>query len=353
MQSNSKQHCGVIITGAGIAGLVLSALLDRAGIDHLVLARQEPEGQSLQSETLPPSALPLLDRLGMHALFASCGSRSYGYHALWAGNELSSTHFWGQQPYPFGLKINKQTLLRALREQQEHRLLMIDGFITAAAGEGLCTLAVHAAGRHMTLAAPLVADATGRKRALLRKLGVEEERTDQQVAATCVLPLVRLPELRYDTFTESFAGGWGIVSALDGERQSMSLFAPAGSDTARAIRDYSHWPQVLRDTRLLRSFLSAAVQPQVRGAGAGSSRAMQCAGEGWLAIGDAAIAFDPLSSHGISNALYTVMRAVEVIKNRLRGGGGQAFARYDQNLQAIYGQYLMMREHYHAAAAAV
>ncbi len=62
---------------------------------------------------------------------------------------------------------------------------------------------------------------------------------------------------------------------------------------------------------------------KVVGKRSNSSKPERTAGENWLAIGDAALAFDPLSSHGISNALYTAMKAATSIEHYLESGNRQ------------------------------
>ena len=110
MQTVQSRPYDVIITGQGLAGLVLSMLLERAGINHLVLARREHKQYPALAETLPSSALPLLDRLGIRPLVEAFAERTFGYHAIWGTDALQSNHFWGQRPYPYGLKLRKQAL---------------------------------------------------------------------------------------------------------------------------------------------------------------------------------------------------------------------------------------------------
>ncbi|MCY1030783.1 hypothetical protein OV207_04890 [Corallococcus sp. BB11-1] len=42
-------------------------------------------------------------------------------------------------------------------------------------------------------------------------------------------------------------------------------------------------------------------------------------GDGWLAAGDAALSFDPLSSQGLFNALFTGLAAAEATDRALSG----------------------------------
>jgi flavin-dependent dehydrogenase len=62
------------------------------------------------------------------------------------------------------------------------------------------------------------------------------------------------------------------------------------------------------------------------------------AGNAWLAAGDAALSFDPLSSQGIFNALYTGLAGAESAHRFLRGQIS-SFAEYQQQLEAIRDAY--------------
>ena len=54
-----------------------------------------------------------------------------------------------------------------------------------------------------------------------------------------------------------------------------------------------------------------AMNAQPRRVDAGSARLDRACGDGWLAIGDAAMSFDPISSHGLLTALATGLAAGE------------------------------------------
>jgi flavin-dependent dehydrogenase len=62
----------------------------------------------------------------------------------------------------------------------------------------------------------------------------------------------------------------------------------------------------------------------------------------WLAAGDAALAFDPLSSQGLYNALYSGMKAGQAIVAAL-AGDDSALARYAGRLEQIRAHYLARR----------
>jgi flavin-dependent dehydrogenase len=65
-------------------------------------------------------------------------------------------------------------------------------------------------------------------------------------------------------------------------------------------------------------------------------------GRGWIACGDAAMAFDPLSSQGIFNALYTGMKAGGAVSSAI-GGDNSLLAAYGSRLSQIRAAYLQHR----------
>ncbi|MGH2941842.1 MAG: hypothetical protein ACRDLN_03565, partial [Solirubrobacteraceae bacterium] len=68
------------------------------------------------------------------------------------------------------------------------------------------------------------------------------------------------------------------------------------------------------------------------------ARLTPACGDGWLAVGDAAVAFDPLSSQGILNALVTAQLGAAAVDRRL-DGERQALADYDRRLAAVWSAY--------------
>ena len=76
-----------------------------------------------------------------------------------------------------------------------------------------------------------------------------------------------------------------------------------------------------------------------RGAAAHSARLEHFHGAGWLAVGDAALAFDPLSSQGLLTALFTGMEAGNALHAHL-SGDADAVGRYGLRLATIYEAYL-------------
>jgi flavin-dependent dehydrogenase len=70
-------------------------------------------------------------------------------------------------------------------------------------------------------------------------------------------------------------------------------------------------------------------------------------GDGWLAVGDAAMSFDPLSSEGISKGLEWGRKAAGVAAAFCRGDRSAA-KEYRESLEAAFSEYLVTRYRYYS-----
>jgi flavin-dependent dehydrogenase len=71
------------------------------------------------------------------------------------------------------------------------------------------------------------------------------------------------------------------------------------------------------------------------------------AGDRWLAVGDAAAAYDPLSSYGISSALGAGFYAASAIVDFFTGNV-DALSNYRRIIEQAYAQYLILHREYYA-----
>ena len=156
--------------------------------------------------------------------------------------------------------------------------------------------------------ARLLVDATGRAATLAKRLGAKRRNADR-LAAYWLTGAV-------DRETSGTAGFSTVESEPDGWWYSAPL-ANAGRVLAFHT-DSDTVPAGARQTKPLmeRALGLPGLGPVLRRIGfhattdvtvtaANSARLSPAAGVGWLAVGDAAISFDPLASRGLFNALYT------------------------------------------------
>jgi len=333
----------VVIVGSGVSGLILSILLKEKNVDHVVLNRVEKQKTLELPETIPPSALVLLEALNLLELFSKSSSKTFGYHSLWNSEVLTTDNFFDHNPYKYGLKLNKKQLLVDLGELVTDHTIPFDKLIEINRSDENFTLKVKSNNSVNVINGRVIVDATGRNRSILKHFGVTSKEFDDQVALSCQLPYFNPPQLMHQVYVESFENGWGIVSSLNKEMNGMTLYTKKGSPILPQLKDYRNWKAVLSNTKYLKDFLSDELDRKVVGGKANSSRASQIAGSNWLAIGDAAIAFDPVSSHGVSNAIYCANAASGAIQSRIKKDAIAPFKDYDDTLCQVFNAYLKQK----------
>jgi flavin-dependent dehydrogenase len=333
----------VIIVGSGISGLILSNRLKEKKVDHVVLDRVATRKILEIPETLPPSTLVLLESLNLLELFKKSSSKTFGYDSVWNSDTVTTDNFFDHNPYKYGLKLNKKELLNDLRELVIDNVVPFNNLIEIDRSDENVTVKIDSDKDVQTITGRVIVDATGRNRAVIKLLGVTNDSFDEQIALSCHLPYFKHPKLIHRVFVETFDNGWGIVSYLNEQTNGMTLYTQKGSPILPQLKEYRNWKELLSNTKFLKDFLSDDPDRKVVGGNANSSRASQITGSNWLAIGDAAIAFDPLSSHGISNAIYCANAASNAIESRISNGAIAPFQDYDDTLRQIFNEYLKQK----------
>jgi flavin-dependent dehydrogenase len=294
----------VAILGGGPAGAVAALVLARAGVDTLVFesnARAVPK----VGETLATSFAPMLERLELDSVVAEVAFRSgHANRAYWGSNR----------------PIDRDFL-----------------FTGAAAGWQLdrprfeTSLATRAR----------AAGAEWRWDHRVRGAAFENGVWSVDVEGPAGLTVV-----------ESVPEGWWYSAPLADGRLTVAYLSDADLIDADSMCEEAGWFDALEDAGQTRSRLAPWIVARDRGpllpqvVHAGSACLSQMAGEGWLAIGDAAASFDPLSSQGIGWAMTTAYHGARAAAEHL-GGNALVLSDYEtlaRNLFADSQQQLA--EHY-------
>ncbi|HEX8394340.1 MAG TPA: FAD-dependent monooxygenase [Longimicrobium sp.] len=332
----------VAVLGGGTAGAVAALLLARAGCSAAVLERRAAPPDFTIGEGLPPTVHPLLDRLRLlNEVRAGPHLPAYANRSAWGGEALRD-HDFIRTPYGHGFHLDRAAfdealLARAARAGAAvHRGVRVTGRPRREGGAWRFSLADGGSVREM--AARFVIDATGRAAAFARAAGARRERYDRLVAFWCVLPAADAGDQA--TLTESFAQGWWYTAGLPGGRRVVALMTDADTSAARAARTAAGFGALLAATRHVHAACGGAAPAEAPAAsGAGTARIALPYGDAWLAAGDAALSFDPLSSQGILTAIYSAEKAAAAAYHVLRGSH-DALPRYAALLDSIFAGYL-------------
>jgi flavin-dependent dehydrogenase len=337
----------VAIAGAGPAGLALAIELARTTPLRVAVIDSAARRRMRLGETLSPDARPLLAHLGVYAAFAAGGhARCQGTIATWGSDTAHYTDFLFH-PGGHGWRVDRERLESALAaEARRLGVERIDGHVGALTrDDDEWQFGEEGA----PLRARMLVDATGRQATVARQLGVQRLGVDTLVGIAGVFDgMPREPAEQTWAVIESRYDGWGYSAVMPDGR--VAVVAMTDSDLAHAahLHDTAAWRAWIDELpRTARRIAGGRLAEGPGVASAASHRLDPAGGDRWLAIGDAASSFDPLSSQGITRALRSGIRAAAVIRDSL-AGDTRAIAAYGEEVAREYAAYLAARSAYYA-----
>lgn len=345
----------VVVVGGGPAGSATAITLANRGLRVALLDAGAGQGIKI-GEGLPPAAKPLLRELGvLERVEAGPHLPCVGNQSAWGGEELTFSDFI-RDPQGNGWHLDRLAFDAGLRERaREVGVLLLSRTHLKSwrqrQGGGWLLSAENAGGLSL-LACRWLVDAAGRDSRIARGLGTEREVLDRLVAFVAVY---RLPEdggedADRTTLVESVSEGWWYSAPIPDRRRIVVFHTDSTSELARVARNADGFEQLLAETRHVAARLREPgyrMEQTPRAHAANTTRLKPVMGEDWIATGDAAASFDPLSSQGILTALYSGVKAGERLGDWFEGDA-RALDGYASDIAKVHDIYLEKRREYYA-----
>ncbi|PYJ52811.1 MAG: hypothetical protein DME82_15585 [Verrucomicrobia bacterium] len=325
---NNSFDYDVIIAGGGPAGASAAIHLGRRGARVLLAEQKKFPRAKLCGEFISPECTVHFERLGVAEQMLAAGPTSLTETVFYSrrGSRVRVPSAWfGAQGVALGLSRAEmdERLLRRAGDCGVH--VLEDAHVNSLliAGDRVCGVSVRTNDREMSFRAPITIDATGRTRALARRLGRARNSRGPQRA-----PLVAFKAHLLHTRVEPgaceiyfYRGGYGGLSSIEGGLSNLCFIAAArdvracDSDADRVMREVvcqnRRASQTLGSARVQSSWLAVSLE--------GFGRRPVAPGGGLIAIGDAASFIDPFTGSGMLMALESGELAASVIADRLDG----------------------------------
>jgi len=309
----------VCVFGAGPAGAATAIRLADLGASAVLLERPLKEkpwgGESFTGAIRAP-----LLTLGCWDEFEKAGhTRGYEKESAWGSEprtESSIIHaegpLWHVDRERFDADLRSAVLRRghtilpyrrldSIARESTHWRLVVDG--------------------ETHIRARFLVDATGRSRALARRLNARIEFHDRLVALCAAVPRDATPVVIRSMLIEAKPFGWWYAAPT-----------PRG-----------HVVAILTDVDLAPPELRRRLRP----AAANSAFTQFEATQGWLPVGDACASHDPLCGWGVHRALANGLTAARAIAAFLASGSHSQLEDYRHHCYRQYDRYLQgLAEHY-------
>lgn len=324
----------VAVVGAGPAGSATACALAHRGARVVLLERSRFETDRI-GESLAPNIQAPLRALGLWPQFLALAPLpSWGTCSRWGGADIQRhSHLFN--PYGQGWHIDRRAFDRMLADGAASAGVDL---VTGVAirhcrwRDGVWDLRAEPSDRSAssgacTIAARILVDATGRNAGIGCRLGATRLRFDRLVGIAMRWEESGAAE-RHHLLVEAVADGWWYSAPLPGSTTSgpraMVAMLMTDADLCARLRtaDPAQWLAALDRSDATRGRLAGARSVAApRAHCAHSQRLRRAATEvrgRWLAVGDAALAVDPISGSGVLRALSTAHEAAEAVVAMLR-----------------------------------
>jgi flavin-dependent dehydrogenase len=342
----ARTEFDIAVIGGGPAGSAAALALSRYTQRRVVLIERSHYGAMRVGESVSSGLAPILAYLGAGELLCEeTHFAAFGNVAAWGSTSASSRDFLftaGGQGWLLDRAAFDASLTSAA-ERVGICVLRETSVIAASFASKLWNIEVK--GQHsFNLAATHIIDATGRRCAIARAAGARREPLDKLVGLVTWMSFEKARHHPRTVLVEAVENGWWYSAPVPGERLVVAYMTDA-DELDRGIvgnsENFLHFATAAPLTSARIGGGTPISPPRVWPAE--SAITIPCVDKGWIAAGDAAASFDPLSSLGIGYAMLSGIQAARAVDHRLNGNEDLA-ATYEADVARHMTDYLTQRQ---------
>ncbi len=360
----------VVVIGAGPAGSATAITLTSLGQKVLLIDEQAVAKYKL-GESLPPASVDIVSHfLGdlespdqkAIGLFKTAGNVS-----AWSGEQQDHADFFFTTT-GFGLCIDRLAFDEALRLRalelgaSLRRGISFESCARSSASGFNWDITLRSPSEVENHRARYLVDCSGRRAVLSKILDIPVVENEDKLFAYAQWFTSDIADDDCFTRIEAVANGWWYSnrvpsSDLTENRRLVVFYSDRDLPDGKRAGTLGGFDELISETAQIASLLKAGAYRAsgvIRGAPANSQRLREFCGDAWMAVGDAAQAYDPLSSQGIDKALRTGSHAGHLIHYALTdessnslGANNRYIQQYSQKQQHLWDEYQSQRDYYY------
>lgn len=338
--------CDVLVIGGGPAGC--SAVLTLLKYTKFKVAVIESSDYSNPriGETVSPSLLPLLRYLECETEFLRTKHLpSFSIDAAWGNDRLQSRDFL------FTAQGNGWHLDRVRFDQMLARKVRKTGgcffertkFIAQKRLRKGWNITASNNGKKIEFTADFVIDASGRNAVFARSLGSKWKIFDSIIGIGCYYKSTK-SQIQQRMLIETSPHGWWYTSPLP--KNNRIVVFMTDSDISNKINVVKKWQSFLKSTKYVKNEGLGKIISIPRVFPAYSQIIQKTKHNDWLPAGEAASAFDPVSSMGIGYAMLSGIHAAKSIYESTYTP--EKIQNYMNNITRNFEEYLVRRKYYYS-----
>ena len=346
-----QKHYDVVILGGGPGGTSAAIALAKTGASVALCERSHYQDNRV-GEMLSPWIRPLLTELGQWERFIQAGHLSSpGIVSCWGSSQPYENEFIFN-PYGSGWHIDRSSFDRslALAVTEAGANVFFDTLVVDVYyEERLWNILVRKDGELRNLKADFLINALGRNQFKKEILATERIYLDNLVGVFQFFqndPSEATEDLRM--LIEASEGGWWYSAQLPKGKAIAVMMTDKDFLPIKSTDLEAYWNNSLLKTTYTRARANNwHPNGRLRIYDACTSRQSSFSGQQWLAVGDAAAAYDPLSAQGILKAISNGINAAQAIASS-EFSYSVSFKDYNASLLSSFTMYTSERCLYYA-----
>lgn len=354
----------ILIIGGGIAGCIAAISLAEHFSVTLVDKLETPLDRV--GESLAPTAQRILKKLGILGSLSKSDKQELfqentGMQSYWGSDQVQFVDHL-RNPDGCSLSLNRKKFESHLREFSNKKgvtclwgyKLYNSNFLDKAWHVSFVSDTSNKR-QETTITAKFVIDATGRNSHFARSIGIQRTHFDKLMACWISFPNISVNTMS-TIVSDKF--GWWYSAVVPQQKRILSFQTDADLLERTNFKSLSNFLELIQTNAIMQQLISKTSIHDIifhGTVGANSTRLEKVAGTQWIAIGDAAISFDPLSSQGMFNAMATAMQASESLQslNFIKEESSEKATlfvnSYTNQIEAIWSHYLKHRTLFYSA----
>ncbi len=341
--ANRLYHADITVLGAGPAGVAAALALHKAGLTVRLVGQAAGADMKI-GEFLPASIGRLFRALDLGGVEDALPADTY----LKCSAKVSA---WGSDAWTYqdslrdpeggGWHILRHRFEQVLLERAKARGIPFHAAKLLEVADNGAEYRVRAQGADgvIDVQSPRLIDATGRHAWLVRRVASAPRRGNTQMAVAGWFSDPDEP-VEQVTHVKSVRNGWWYTAPLPGQKRVVAFHGLPDSVSAY-FRNPDRFVADARHSGLENALADAAqILSPLQSCDASAGLSPKVAGKRWVAIGDAALSFDPLSSQGLHFAFYSAVMARDAICKALSArdlqGGYDAMEIYCSQFSEVF-----------------
>lgn len=346
-----KTHYNIVIIGGGPAGTSLGIALANLDVDNILILESGDYSTFKIGESIPPNTKKTLKKLGVYDSFLPSNHLPcYGTCSYWGSNKRGYNDSI-LSPYGHGWHLDRNQFEQFLSLEAQNRgckIALNSKYINSKKiRESIYEITYQNAKiESIQVSCNFIVDATGSRSLFAQQQGSKKQNTTPIICLASQFKPNNPTEKSGLTHIEATKYGWWYGAKLPNDHLLIGLYTDSNTIKELDLQQNKNWMLALNNTAQTSQFIldSNLIDDKPKGYGAASFCLDKIVGDHWMAIGDAASAYDPITSHGITKSMENALVAALKINSFLSTKNILHLIDFEILVKAEFQNYLSVRQ---------